>query len=126
MGDRIQHIAGIIFALAFIAVLAMINVNVVGIGVDVNNKLSRSYADTEAYELQAFDQTKVTGSTVISAVNNRDNLYTTPLEVRLNGTTVTSVSTTPGAANYVNSAASYNASLLVNSNGIVYGIAFTT
>ena len=71
-------------------------------------------------------EVKVTGSTVISAVNNRENLYTTPLEIHLNGTVVTSVSTTPGSANYVNSAGAYTAQLLVNTNDIVYGIEFTT
>ena len=126
MGERIQQVAGIIFALAFIAILAMINTNILGFGTSVNDKLARSYADTEAYELQAFDDTRFTGSTVISAVNNRENLYTTPLEIHLNGTVVTSVSTTPGSANYVNSAGAYTAQLLVNTNDIVYGIEFTT
>lgn len=126
MSERIQEIAGIIFALAFVAILAMISTGVIDMGTSVNNRLSRSYADTEAYELQAFDDVKVTGSTVISAVNNRDNLYTIPLTITLNGNEITSTSTSYGAANYVNSGASYNASLLVNANGVVYGIAFTS
>ena len=126
MSERIQEIAGIIFALAFVAILAMISTGVIDMGTSVNNRLSRSYADTEAYELQAFDNVKVTGSTVISAVNNRDNLYTIPLTITLNGNEITSTSTSYGAVNYVNSGASYNASLLVNANGVVYGIAFTS
>ena len=59
-------------------------------------------------------------------MNNRDNLYTIPLTITLNGNEITSTSTSYGAVNYVNSGASYNASLLVNANGIVYGIAFTS
>lgn len=125
MGDRIQQIAGIIFSLAFIAILAMINTSVLGFGANVNDRLTRSYAATEAYELEVFDDQKVTGSTVISAVNNRENLYTAPLVIQLNGAEVTSTSTTPGAANYVNSGASYTAELLENANGVIYGIAFT-
>lgn len=125
MGDRIQQIAGIIFSLAFIAILAMINTSVLGFGTNVNDRLTRSYAATEAYELEVFDDQKVTGSTVISAVNNRENLYTAPLVIQLNGAEVTSTSTTPGTANYVNSGASYTAELLENANGVIYGIAFT-
>ena len=63
MGNRIQSIAGTIFALAFIAVMAMIQMNVLGIGNNINDQLARTNIATEMHELAAFDDTTVTGAT---------------------------------------------------------------
>ena len=126
MGDRMQSIAAIIFTLGFIAILATMNSSVIDFGTSVNNRLHQSYTDTETYELKVFDDTKVTGSTVISAINNRESIYTIPLRIELNGIDdVNSVSTTPGTTDYVNPTGSYSAKLLTNINGVVYGVSFS-
>lgn len=123
MGERIQHIAGIVFALMFIAILAMINSSVLDIGGSVNDRLVRTYGVTEMHELQAFDDTTVTGATVRSAINNADVLYDYELEVWVDGTQYGDGHADPSS---IRPDAMYEASLDINANGMTTGIRFTT
>ena len=129
MGERIQHIAGIVMALAFIALLAMMNSSVLSIGTSVNDRLNRTSGMTEMHELQAFNDTRVTGTTVISAIKNYDNLYNYDMEIYVDGNPYGAAD---GAKNYswaathINPTASFEAKLNVNANGVTSGITFTT
>lgn len=129
MGERIQHVAGIVFALMFVAILAMMNANVLGIGSSVNDRLARTYGMTEMHELQAFDETTVTGSTVISAIKNYDTLYDYNMVITVDGTNYGD--TNAGYRSYaeavrnISPTNSYTAELVTNSNGMTTGINFT-
>lgn len=129
MGQRIEHIAGIVFALMFIAILALMNSNVIGIGNSVNDQLSRTYEATEMRELASFDDTKVTGSTVISAIKNYDNLYHYDMEIYVDGE---SYGAAAGARDYayasthIDPTASFSAALEANANGVTNAIWFTS
>lgn len=129
MGQRIEHIAGIVFAMMFIAILALMNSNVLGIGNSVNAQLSRTYEATEMRELASFDNTTVTGSTAISAIKNYDNLYNYNMAIYVDGTpygAATGAKDYAYASTHIDPAASFNAVLDVNSNGVTTGIRFTT
>lgn len=136
MGERIQHSALIIFALAFIAILAMMNGTVRDIGSSVNGQLTRTYAATEMHELQAFDDTKVTGTTVISAIKNYNSLYSYDMGISVTtsrGTYTYGAGgaygsydvTNSGDSRYINPTKSFSASLAENANGVITGIEFT-
>lgn len=134
MGNRIQTVAGIIFALAFVAILSMMNTTVVDIGESVNGQLSRTYKTTELQELKAFDDTTVTGATVISTIKNHDSLYTydMTIEVETGSTTTTYgaggydkyTATNASDAKYINPAKSYKAELIQNENDVYTTIKF--
>lgn len=129
MGERIQHVAGIVFALMFVALLAMINSNVLGIGNSVNDRLERTYGTTEMHELLAFDDTRVTGSTVISAIKNYDSLYEYDMVINVEGDEYGDSDMGYHDYNYARShispADSYTAELDTNANGMTTGITFT-
>lgn len=61
MSERIQWVASIIFALAFVALLSVMNMDVLHYGANVNNRVNNQIAVSESYELQNFDGTVVTG-----------------------------------------------------------------
>ncbi len=126
MSNRLQSIAEIVFALAFIAILSMIASGVFKFGGNVNEQIQRTNAATELHELRAFDGTTVTGETVISAIRNHNTLYSYDLTITVGGTNYgaggTTFDITSGA---VNPAAAYSATLDTNGNGVVTGITFT-
>ncbi len=131
MSNRLQSIAEIIFALAFIAILSLIASGVFRFGGNVNEQIARTNAATELRELRAFDETTVTGETVLSAIRNHNSLYDYDLEINV---------VDGGSANYgaggvpyvhgssspsISPASAYTAVLDKNSNGVVTGITFT-
>ena len=126
MADRIQQVVGIIFALAFVAILAMINTNVLNFGQSINNQRQRTNMKAETYELQAFNETKVTGATVISTINNYKTLteYELKIEVINIGDDEPTVFGVGGYQSYgssgytINPIHSYNARLRENVNGV--------
>lgn len=83
MGNRIQWVAGVLFSLAFVALLSIMNSSTVRYGVNVNNQINNTLSISSSYELQTFNETLVTGDTVISAINNRDTLSTNKLSIRV-------------------------------------------
>ena len=130
MSNRIQTIAEIIFALTFIAILALLSSGVLSFGQNVNNQISRTNAVTEMHELRAFDNTAVTGATVISAIRNYDSIYNYSLTITVSNSAGTKVYGTGGIESYdastgfINPADSYRASLVYNSNDVVTGVLF--
>lgn len=125
MGSRIQTIAGIIFSLLFIAILATMNSTVLQFGSDVNRKVGNTLSVSQNYELDVFDGTKVTGDTVISAINNKDTITNgLQLNIIVDGTTVTGTYAESGIT--INPSTVYNAQLQRNLNDVVEAITFTT
>lgn len=137
MADRIQQIVGIIFALAFVAILAMINTNVLNFGQSINNQLQRTNMKAETYELEAFNGTTVTGATVISTINNYKTLteYELKIEVTNIGETAPTIFGVGGHSSYkaykaenpeysISPISSYDADLKTNDNGLQNTIVF--
>ena len=131
MSNRLQTIAEIIFALAFIAVLALISSGVLSFGQNVNQQISRTNAVTEMRELRAFDDTSVTGATVISAIRNYDSIYNYALTITVTNPSGTKTYGAGGTAaydvssNFINPTDSYKATLNYNTNDVVTGVVFT-
>lgn len=122
MSERIQWVAGVIFALAFVALLSTMNMDVLRYGSNVNNQVNNQIAVSESYELQNFDGTLVTGDTVQSAVKNQDTLYTSKLEIRI-GSAWDSASVV-SSADDISLSQKYEAHLHRNANNIIDGVYF--
>ena len=115
--------ASIIFALIFVGILSTMYGTVTRYGNDVNRKIGNTVSVSENYELQVFDGTKVTGDTVISAINNRNTL-SSKLVLRITGREVPGDYASFGET--INPSTVYNATLEKNANDVIETIAFTT
>lgn len=125
MGHRIETMASIIFALIFVGILSTMYGTVTRYGNDVNRKIGNTVSVSENYELQVFDGTKVTGDTVISAINNRNTLSSKlVLRITVNGREVPGDYASFGET--INPSTVYNATLEKNANDVIETIAFTT
>lgn len=135
MGERIQYVASILFALAFVALLSIMNSNVLQYGAAVNSRVNNNIELSETYELQSFDSTTVTGDTVISAIRNSDTLSNQKLtiEVRTSdgrttsygeGGTFPSYSVTAGQPYYIGPSQKFTSALIRNANEIVTKVLF--
>ena len=123
VSSRIQTIAGIIFSLVFIAVLATMNSSVLQFGSNVNRRVSNTVSVSQHYELDVFDGTQVTGDTVISAINNKDTLTSgLQLNIIVDGTTVTGTYADSGLT--INPNTVYNATLQRNLNDVITAVSF--
>ena len=123
MEHRIQVIAGIIFSLVFVGILSTMNTTVLRFGTDVNRKVGNTVAVSENYELRAFDDTRVSGDTVISAINNRDTLGSNVrLDIQVDGVGVTGTYAESGLS--INPNTVYAATLLRNDNDVIQTISF--
>lgn len=132
MGDRIQKIAGIIFALTFVAILALMNQQVLHFGSDVNRQVHNSSTVSVDYELEPFNGTFVSGDTVVSAINNRNSLSSSSLSVLVidsGGGEMLYDANTPDkydqSSGNVELSSKYKAELATNANGVVHQILFT-
>ena len=124
MGSRIQTIASIIFALLFIAILSVMNSSVLQFGSAVDNKVGNTVSISENYELNSFDGRRVSGDTVISAINNKDTLNSRyVLSITVDGVPVTGSYADSGLT--INPNDVYQAELQYNANDVVEGIIFT-
>lgn len=132
MGDRIQKIAGIIFALAFVGILAMMNQQVMLFGSDVNQQVHNTSTVSVDYELEPFNGTVVSGDTVISAIKNRNSLTSSNLSIQVeNDEGVITYSDEAGDETSYDKSRfeivitdKYTAELAANANGVVTQIVF--
>lgn len=125
MGHRIETMASVIFALLFIGILSTMYGTVNRYGSEVNRKVGNTVSVAENYELLAFDGTKVTGDTVISAINNRNSLSSKlTLRITVDGREVPGDYASLGET--INPSTIYNATLEKNANDVIETIAFTT
>lgn len=125
MGQRIETMASMIFALVFVAILSTMAVTVNRYGSVVNQKVGNTVSVSENYELASFDGTKVTGDTVISAINNRATLSAKfVLHITVDGVEITGDYADSGLV--INPSGAYDATLERNANDVIETVAFTT
>lgn len=125
MAHRIEIMASVIFALIFLGIMSMMYGTVNRYGSEVNRKVGNTVSVAENYELLAFDGTKVTGDTVISAINNRNSLSSKlTLRITVDGREVPGDYASFGET--INPSTIYNATLEKNANDVIETIAFTT
>ncbi|RGC57841.1 hypothetical protein DXA94_03860 [Agathobaculum butyriciproducens] len=91
MGSRIQHIAFIVFALLFVAIIAVINTGILNMGTNANKTLSTTVQTSNSSTLELYNNTKIAGDTVANAAKNPDSLANTSMTVFV----ATKASTTP-------------------------------
>ena len=133
MGSRIQHIAFIVFALLFVAIIAVINTGILNMGTNANKTLSTTVQTSNSSTLELYNNTKIAGDTVANAAKNPDSLANTSMTVFV----ATKASTEPEAytnskkykaqssdSKYINSSAQFDSYLCENDNGVVSGILF--
>ncbi len=133
MGSRIQHIAFIVFALLFVAIIAVINTGILNMGTNANKTLSTTVQTSNSSTLELYNNTTIAGDTVANAAKNPDSLANTSMKVFV----VTKSSNTQSTYDnshkykaqstdsaYINSSAQFQSYLCENDNGVVSGILF--
>lgn len=133
MGSRVQKIAFLIFALMFIAIMAVLNTSVLTMGTSANQQLTSTVSSSDN-KLSVYDGSTVYGSSVVECASAPDGICSTKLEIQVKtgagGDTTYSVDSTyskdtdPTDSTYINKTAKFNSTLVYNSNGVVTGIVF--
>lgn len=133
MGSRIQHIAFIVFALLFVAIIAVINTGILNMGTNANKTMSTTVQTSNSSTLELYNNTTISGDTVANAAKNPDSLANTSMKVFVvtkdqntqktynNGDKYKAKS---GDPSYINSSAQFQSYLCENDNGVVSGILF--
>lgn len=142
MGSRIQKIAFIIFALLFVAIMAVMNSTVLNLGTNGNKQLSTTLQTSDTASLEVYNDATVAGSTVLSAAKNPSSISSTNLIIGVvtradtsghkYDTTADDYSTTSSYASVIkndqnaiiNSGSQFKSHLVYNTNGVVSGIYF--
>lgn len=132
MGSRIQHIAFIVFALLFVAIIAVINTGILNMGTNANKTLSTTVQTSNSSTLELYNNTKIAGDTVANAAKNPDSLANTAMQVFVitkSGSNKTydnahKYKAQSSDAAYINSSAQFQSYLCENNNGVVSGILF--
>ena len=81
MGSRIQKIAFIVFALLFVAIMAVINTGILNMGVNANKQFSNTIQTSNSSTLELYNNSKISGDTVSAAAKNPDSLATSGMTV---------------------------------------------
>lgn len=141
MGSRIQKIAFIIFALLFVAIMAVMNSTVLNLGTNGNKQLSTTLQTSDTASLEVYNDATVAGSTVLSAAKNPSSVSSTALKIGVLTKAAASDSagmkvyisnadsddnkySTSDSSNTINAGAQFHSYLCYNDNGVVTGIAF--
>lgn len=135
MGSRIQHIAFIVFALLFVAIIAVINTGILNMGTNANKTLSTTVQTSNSSTLELYNSTTIAGDTVAAAAKNPNSLANTSMSIYVVTKAMTNLPSKPydnnnkyqaksGDPDYINSSAQFNSNLLQNSNGVISGILF--
>lgn len=133
MGSRIQKIAFIVFALLFVAIMAVINTGILNMGVNANKQFSNTIQTSNSSTLELYNNSKISGDTVSAAAKNPDSLATSGMTVYV----ITKASSSETSYNsdnpyeaqssdatYINPSAQFRSYLCANDNGVVSGILF--
>lgn len=136
MGSRIQKIAFIIFALLFVAIMAVMNSTVLNLGTNGNKQLSTTLQTSDTASLEVYNDASVAGSAVLSAAKNPSSVSSTNLKIgvltKAAGTTMkvyiangSDDNKYSGSGNdAINASSQFRSYLCYNANGVVTGIAF--
>lgn len=139
MGSRIQHIAFIVFALLFVAIIAVINTGILNMGTNANKTLSTTVQTSNSSTMELYNNTKISGDTVASAAKNPNSLANTAMKIYVVTKSRNSLPTEgnhglydnehkyqakSGDKDYINSSAQFDSYLLQNDNGVTSGVLF--
>lgn len=142
MNKKIITIAGIVFALIFVVLLAVMMGTITTKANSANSKLVDTLEMTDNTSLSIYDGKIVKGESVISAIQNVKSIgggMKLQINVKTKGTdktesygyvggseTITEYKiTNPEDPKYINSSANFQSELAKNSNDVVTGINFT-
>lgn len=76
MGSRVQKIAFLIFALMFVAIMAILNTSILTLGSSANSQLTATVTSNDS-SLSIYDQNSVYGSSVISCAKKPSEVGST-------------------------------------------------
>lgn len=140
MGSRIQKIAFIVFALLFVAIMAVMNTSVLNLGTNANKQLSTTLQTSDSASLGVYDDAVISGSTVQSAAKNPSSVSSTQLQIGVatkadpNGRVYTNdkkysgsnsdTTSTLDPNTMINTGSQFRSHLVYNSNGVVVAIYF--
>lgn len=139
MGSRIQHIAFIVFALLFVAIIAVINTSILNMGTNANKTLSTTVQTSNSSTMELYNNTKISGDTVAAAAKNPNSLANTSMTIYVVTKAKNALPTKAGEGlysndnkyqaksgdpNYINSSAQFDSYLLQNDNGVTSGVLF--
>lgn len=141
MNKKIITIAGIVFALIFVVLLAVMMGTITTKANSANSKLVDTLEMTDNTSLSIYDGKVVKGESVISAIQNIKNIgggmklqidvktksgVSTPYGYVGNDDTITEYEITdPKDSNYINPSANFQSELSKGKNDVVIGITFT-
>ena len=142
MNKKIITIAGIVFALIFVVLLAVMMGTITTKANSANSKLVDTLEMTDNTSLSIYDGKTVKGESVLSAIQNVKSLGGgMKLEITVDtksgsapvsygyvdgADTITEYKVTdPNSADYINSTANFQSELTKNANDVVTGITFT-
>ena len=134
MGGRVQKIAFIIFALLFVAIMAVLNTSVLNMATSSNKTLTTTVTTSDSSSLNVYDNASVSGSTVQECAKKPNGIVSSSLTVLVRTTgadgyvAYTGNSTynenNAGNPDYINPNSMFNSNLLTNNNGVTVGILF--
>lgn len=137
MGSRVQKIAFLIFALMFVAIMAILNTSILTLGTSANGQLTTTVSSDDS-ALSIYDDNSVYGSSVINCAKDPAGVGDTILNVFV-FTNGNNKDTKPGAhynkdakyavsdatdGNYINRTAKFKSYLCYNSNNVCTGVCF--
>ena len=133
MGSRVQKIAFLIFALMFVAIMAVLNTTVLTMGTSANSQLTTTVSSDDS-ALSIYDQGNVYGTSVITAAKDPDKVASTEMSIHVitradtAGTTYTAAPddqyTGSDEAKVINKNSKFDSYLCNNENGVTTGILF--
>ena len=135
MGSRVQKIAFLIFALMFVAIMAILNTTILTMGTSANSQLTTTVTSDDS-SLQIYDQGSLYGSSVVTCAKDPGKVASTDMNIYVitnadaDGTKYSTDtikydgSGDASAGTNINKTAKFNSYLCNNANGVTTGILF--
>ena len=131
MGSRVQKIAFLIFALMFVAIMAVLNTTVLTMGTSANSQLTTTVSSDDS-ALSIYDQGNVYGTSVITAAKDPDKVASTEMSIYVitradtDGQAYTAEEAYPSDNKDadINKNSKFDSYLCNNENGVTTGILF--
>lgn len=133
MGSRVQKIAFLIFALMFVAIMAILNTSILTLGTSANGQLTTTVSSDDS-ALSIYDNNSVYGSSVINCAKDPAGVGDTIQNVFVftSGSTSGAWYKAGGAynvsdsadENFINRTAKFDSYLCYNNNGVCTGVCF--
>ena len=132
MGSRVQKIAFLIFALMFVAIMAILNTTILTMGTSANSQLTTTVSTNDS-SLNIYDQGHLYGSSVVTCAQDPGKVASTDMEIYVatladtaatKYDSATTYAGSTGAHSDINKTAKFDSYLLNNANGVTTGILF--